>query len=70
MSGLFCCFYSIFDGKSCLANNVDPSDQLPLYVASDLDLHYLPMTLLWVSHGKVMGKTGDGLKQMNGEDRD
>ena len=30
-----------FDGKSCLiADTVDP-DQMPHYVASDLDLHYL-----------------------------
>ena len=28
-----------------LANNVDP-DQMPHYVASDLGLYYLPMTLL------------------------
>ena len=38
VSGLFCGFYSIFDGKSCY--NVDP-DQI---VASDLGLHCLPMT--------------------------
>ena len=31
-----------------LANNVDP-DQMPHYVASDLSLHCLPMTLLQVS---------------------
>ena len=43
--GLFCHFYSIFDGKILLANNVDP-DQMPHYVASDLGLHCLPMTLL------------------------
>ena len=35
--------YSIFDG-----NNVDP-DQTTHYVASDLGLHCLPSTLLWVS---------------------
>ena len=46
--GLFCCFYSIFDGKILLAKNVDP-DQTPHYVASDLGLHCLPMTLLQVS---------------------
>ena len=28
------------------ANNVDP-DQMPHSVASDLDLHCLPMSLLW-----------------------
>ena len=31
--------------KVLLANTVDP-DQTPLYVASDLGLHCLPMTLL------------------------
>ena len=36
VSGLFCHFYSIFDGKS-LANIVDP-DQMPHYVAADLGL--------------------------------
>ena len=46
--GLFCYFHSIFDGKNLLANNVDP-DQMPHYVASDLGLHCLPMTHLWVS---------------------
>ena len=47
--GLFCCFYSISDGKSCLiAKNVDPN-QTPHYVASDLGLHCLPMTLFQVS---------------------
>ena len=35
-----------------LANNVDP-DQMPLFVASYLGLHCLPMTLLW-----VLGKNG------------
>ena len=44
VSGLFYCFYSIFDGN-LLANSVDP-DQMPHYVVSDLGLHYLPMTLL------------------------
>ena len=33
-----------------LANNVDP-DQTPQYVASDLGLHCLPMTLLKVRMG-------------------
>ena len=33
--------------KILLANNVGP-DQMPHYVASELDLHCLPMTLLWV----------------------
>ena len=48
VSGLFSRFYSIFDWKIMLANNVDP-DQMPHYVASDLGLHCLPMTLLRVS---------------------
>ena len=48
MSGLFCRFYSILDWKLLLANNVDPS-QTPHYVASDLGLQCLPMTLLRVS---------------------
>ena len=48
VSGLFCHFHSIFDGKILLANNVDP-DQMPHYAASDLVLHCLPMTLLPVS---------------------
>ena len=49
VSGLFCCFYSSFDGKSCLiANNVD-TDQMPHYVVSDLGLNCLPRTLLRVS---------------------
>ena len=37
-----------FRWKILLANNVDP-DQMPHYVASDLGLHCLPMTLLQVS---------------------
>ena len=48
VSGLFHRFYSIFDGKSCCKHTVD-SDQMPHYVASGLDLHCLPMTVLWVS---------------------
>ena len=40
-----------------IANNVDP-DQLPHYVASDLGLHCLLMTLLQVSRLElVKGKT-------------
>ena len=39
-------FYFLW--KILLANNVDP-DQTPHYVASDLDLHCLSMTLLQVS---------------------
>ena len=42
---LFCCFYSSFDGKSCLVNTVGPG-QMPQHVASDLGLHCLPMTIL------------------------
>ena len=37
-----------FDGKILLAKNKDP-DQMPYQVVSGLDLHYLPLTLLWVS---------------------
>ena len=37
-------FYSNFDGKTLLANTVD-LDQTPYYVASDLGLHCLPITL-------------------------
>ena len=48
VSGLFCLFYSGFDGKALFANSVDP-DQTPHYVASDLGLHCLPMTLFQVS---------------------
>ena len=48
VSGLFCRFYSIFLWKILLTNTVDP-DQMPHYVASDLGLHRLPMTLLQVS---------------------
>ena len=29
-----------------IANSVDP-DQTPRFVASDLSLHFLPMSLLW-----------------------
>ena len=43
LAGLFWDFYSIFE-----ANSVDP-DQRPHYVASDLGLHCLPMSLSWVS---------------------
>ena len=42
MAGLFCRIYSIFDGKTCWQNNVDP-DQTPHDVASDLGLHCLSM---------------------------
>ena len=37
-----------FNGKILLSNTVGP-DQMPHNVASDLGLHFLPMTLLWVS---------------------
>ena len=43
-------FYFLW--KILLANNVDP-DQMPHYVASDLGLHCLPMTLLQVSRVKM-----------------
>ena len=48
--GLFYCLSSIVLWKILLllANNVDP-DQMPHYVASDLGLHCLPLTFLWVS---------------------
>ena len=46
VSGLFVAF-SLFLMENLLANNVDP-DQMPHYVASDLGLHCLPMTLLRV----------------------
>ena len=40
--GLFCRFYSIFDGKSCYqAMKTEEPDQMPQYVASDLGLHCL-----------------------------
>ena len=48
VSGLFYRFYSISDGKSCEQNTEDP-DQMPHYVASDLGLHCLPVTLSQVS---------------------
>ena len=41
VSGLFCRFYSIFDGKSCFSKQCRPCN-----VASDLGLHCLLMTLL------------------------
>ena len=41
-------FYFFFDKKIQLTNNVDP-DQKPHYVASDLGLLCLPVTLLHVS---------------------
>ena len=47
VSGLFCCFCSIFLCKILLANSEDP-DQMPHYMASDLGLHYFSTTLLWV----------------------
>ena len=43
------CYFRL---KILLANNVDP-DQMPHYVASDLGLRCLPMTLL-----RVSGKNG------------
>ena len=44
----FVAFIGFFLWKILLANNVGP-DQMPHYVASDLGLHCLPKTLLWVS---------------------
>ena len=40
-----------FKWKILLANNIDPG-QIPHYVASDLGLHCLPMTLLGVSRSE------------------
>ena len=42
VSGLFYNFYSIFDGKILLDDNVT-TDQMPHYVASELGLHCLPL---------------------------
>ena len=47
VSGLLLLLF-YFGWKILLANTVDP-DQMPPYVASDLGLHCLPVTLLWVS---------------------
>ena len=44
MSGPFCQFYSIFNGKSC-KQTMNTPDQTPDYVASALDLHCLPMVM-------------------------
>ena len=55
VSGLFCCFYSIFE-----ANNVDP-DQTPHHVASDLGLLCLPVTLLRVSQAGPLSAIGRAL---------
>ena len=52
VSGLFLSFLLYFRWKILLANCVDP-DQMPHYVASDLGLNCLPMTLLWVSRPTV-----------------
>ena len=38
----------LFDGKFLLANTEEP-DQMPHYMASNLGLHWLSITLLWVS---------------------
>ena len=45
--GVFCRFYSNFDGK--LANTVDPDQTPHYYYYYDLGLHCLPITLLRVS---------------------
>ena len=45
VSGLFCHFKTIFDGNILLANTLD-HNLMPHYVASNLVLHCLPMTLL------------------------
>ena len=48
--GSFCRFYSIFM-ENPISKNVDPN-QMPHYVASDLGLHCLPMTLSQVSRSE------------------
>ena len=48
MSILSLLLYIVVSMENLLPNNVDP-DQTPHYVASDLGLHCLPMTLLRVS---------------------
>ena len=47
VSGLLCRFYSNFNERSC--KQTEDPDQTSHYVASDLGLHCLPMTLLRVS---------------------
>ena len=44
-----CYFNSIFDKKKTPVSNTINPNQTPHYVASDLGLHCLPMTLLQVS---------------------
>ena len=46
--GVYCVPFILFWWKILLANNVDP-DQMPHFVASNLGLHCLPLTLLQVS---------------------
>ena len=41
--------------KVLLANNID-LDQMPLYLAFDLSLRFLPMTLLWGSRQVLVNK--------------
>ena len=51
--GLFVAFI-LFLIENPIANNVEP-DQMLHYVTSDLGLHCLPRTLLWVSRKRVKG---------------
>ena len=46
--GYYFVAFILFLMENPVSKQVDP-DQMPHYVASDLGLHYLPMTLLWVS---------------------
>ena len=50
--------FSMFLWKILLANTVDP-DQMPHYVASDLGLQCLPMTLLWFPVKNGLYETSD-----------
>ena len=52
-------FYMYFRLNILLANNVGP-DQMPHYVASDLGLHCLPITVYWFpgKHGLRLNYKG------------
>ena len=45
------------------ANSGDP-DQMPRSMASDLGLHCLPITLLWVSQLQLVKPSSEGHKQI------
>ena len=52
MSGLLIFVtFILFLMENPSANNLDP-DRMPHFVASDLGLHCIPLTLLWVSQIK------------------